>query len=190
MHYSSAARGRPIIVEWERRKAFGGPLSSVTHRYVTERYTFHKTRTGADADAQLALTAWRRERLDSMTKNILFPNTTILIYSNVSATEPVTRRGGRLHAQHTADRGPTNAKSRIGFFRRAPPTAADGDADGHGRTRNRTGHKLEAEPSRAGARQKEESPPPVGMRRVMRSFCYILAIPSAGNGRPAELILS
>ncbi|GBP37397.1 hypothetical protein EVAR_16302_1 [Eumeta japonica] len=23
----SAARGRPIIVEWERRKAFGGPLS-------------------------------------------------------------------------------------------------------------------------------------------------------------------
>ncbi|GBP20390.1 hypothetical protein EVAR_14639_1 [Eumeta japonica] len=26
---------------WERRKAFGGPLSrSVTHRYVTERYTF------------------------------------------------------------------------------------------------------------------------------------------------------
>ncbi|GBP34079.1 hypothetical protein EVAR_94093_1 [Eumeta japonica] len=38
-----AARGRPIIVEWERRKAFGGPLSrSVTHRYVTERYTFSK----------------------------------------------------------------------------------------------------------------------------------------------------
>ncbi|GBP94571.1 hypothetical protein EVAR_70608_1 [Eumeta japonica] len=37
------ARGRPIIVEWERRKAFGGPLSrSVTHRYVTERYTFSK----------------------------------------------------------------------------------------------------------------------------------------------------
>ncbi|GBP58082.1 hypothetical protein EVAR_39799_1 [Eumeta japonica] len=24
---TSAARGRPIIVEWERRKAFGGPLS-------------------------------------------------------------------------------------------------------------------------------------------------------------------
>ncbi|GBP23930.1 hypothetical protein EVAR_17567_1 [Eumeta japonica] len=23
----NAARGRPIIVEWERRKAFGGPLS-------------------------------------------------------------------------------------------------------------------------------------------------------------------
>ncbi|GBP17884.1 hypothetical protein EVAR_7877_1 [Eumeta japonica] len=38
----SAARGRPIIVEWERDAAFGGPLSrSVTHRYVTERYTFH-----------------------------------------------------------------------------------------------------------------------------------------------------
>ncbi|GBP41011.1 hypothetical protein EVAR_82971_1 [Eumeta japonica] len=35
-----SARGRPIIVEWERRKAFGGPLSSVTHRYVTERYIF------------------------------------------------------------------------------------------------------------------------------------------------------
>ncbi|GBP49466.1 hypothetical protein EVAR_25680_1 [Eumeta japonica] len=35
-----AARGRPIIVEWERRKAFGGLSRSVTHRYVTERYTF------------------------------------------------------------------------------------------------------------------------------------------------------
>ncbi|GBP91828.1 hypothetical protein EVAR_51003_1 [Eumeta japonica] len=36
---------RPIIVEWERRKAFGGPLSrSVTHRYVTERYTFQMER--------------------------------------------------------------------------------------------------------------------------------------------------
>ncbi|GBP61718.1 hypothetical protein EVAR_89098_1 [Eumeta japonica] len=27
MHYSLVLRGRPIIVEWERRKAFGGPLS-------------------------------------------------------------------------------------------------------------------------------------------------------------------
>ncbi|GBP93638.1 hypothetical protein EVAR_69602_1 [Eumeta japonica] len=34
------ARGRPIIVEWERRKAFGGLSRSVTHRNVTERYTF------------------------------------------------------------------------------------------------------------------------------------------------------
>ncbi|GBP93477.1 hypothetical protein EVAR_68714_1, partial [Eumeta japonica] len=33
------ARGRPIIVEWERRKA-AGLSRSVTHRYVTERYTF------------------------------------------------------------------------------------------------------------------------------------------------------
>ncbi|GBP79268.1 hypothetical protein EVAR_98770_1 [Eumeta japonica] len=29
---SIAARGRPIIVEWERRKAFGGPLSFVSVR--------------------------------------------------------------------------------------------------------------------------------------------------------------
>ncbi|GBP35947.1 hypothetical protein EVAR_91498_1 [Eumeta japonica] len=37
-------RARRIIVEWERRKAFGGPLSrSVTHRYVTRRYTFKVT---------------------------------------------------------------------------------------------------------------------------------------------------
>ncbi|GBP10390.1 hypothetical protein EVAR_5700_1 [Eumeta japonica] len=35
-----SARGRPIIVEWERRKAFGGLSRSVTHRNVTERYTF------------------------------------------------------------------------------------------------------------------------------------------------------
>ncbi|GBP08228.1 Folylpolyglutamate synthase, mitochondrial [Eumeta japonica] len=40
MQCNSAARGRPIIVEWERRKAFGGLSRSVTHRYVTERYTF------------------------------------------------------------------------------------------------------------------------------------------------------
>ncbi|GBP75546.1 hypothetical protein EVAR_53587_1 [Eumeta japonica] len=34
---SYAARGRPIIVEWERD---AGISRSVTHRYVTERYTF------------------------------------------------------------------------------------------------------------------------------------------------------
>ncbi|GBP87854.1 Oxygen-dependent choline dehydrogenase [Eumeta japonica] len=38
-----AARGRPIIVEWERDARHSAGLSrSVTHRYVTERYTFHK----------------------------------------------------------------------------------------------------------------------------------------------------
>ncbi|GBP20984.1 hypothetical protein EVAR_9556_1 [Eumeta japonica] len=37
------ARGRPIIVEWERDARHSAGLSrSVTHRYVTERYTFHK----------------------------------------------------------------------------------------------------------------------------------------------------
>ncbi|GBP32334.1 hypothetical protein EVAR_25588_1 [Eumeta japonica] len=36
------ARGRPIIVEWERRKHSAGLSRSVTHRNVTERYTFHK----------------------------------------------------------------------------------------------------------------------------------------------------
>ncbi|GBP05174.1 hypothetical protein EVAR_3482_1 [Eumeta japonica] len=36
----SAARGRPIIVEWERRGILAGLSRSVTHRYVTERYTF------------------------------------------------------------------------------------------------------------------------------------------------------
>ncbi|GBP70454.1 hypothetical protein EVAR_52795_1 [Eumeta japonica] len=36
-----AARGRPIIVEWERDARHSAGLSrSVTHRYVTERYTF------------------------------------------------------------------------------------------------------------------------------------------------------
>ncbi|GBP89202.1 hypothetical protein EVAR_60381_1 [Eumeta japonica] len=40
--YCSAARGRPIIVEWERDARHSAGLSrSVTHRYVTERYTFH-----------------------------------------------------------------------------------------------------------------------------------------------------
>ncbi|GBP37421.1 hypothetical protein EVAR_16326_1 [Eumeta japonica] len=35
------ARGRPIIVEWERDARHSAGLSrSVTHRYVTERYTF------------------------------------------------------------------------------------------------------------------------------------------------------
>ncbi|GBP84907.1 Partner of xrn-2 protein 1 [Eumeta japonica] len=38
----SAARGRPIIVEWERRRHSAGLSRSVTHRYVTERYTFSK----------------------------------------------------------------------------------------------------------------------------------------------------
>ncbi|GBP80415.1 hypothetical protein EVAR_59090_1 [Eumeta japonica] len=39
----SAARGRPIIVEWERDARHSAGLSrSVTHRYVTERYTFSK----------------------------------------------------------------------------------------------------------------------------------------------------
>ncbi|GBP81965.1 hypothetical protein EVAR_62785_1 [Eumeta japonica] len=34
-------RGRPIIVEWERDARHSAGLSrSVTHRYVTERYTF------------------------------------------------------------------------------------------------------------------------------------------------------
>ncbi|GBP13726.1 hypothetical protein EVAR_73960_1, partial [Eumeta japonica] len=37
------ARGRPIIVEWERDARHSAGLSrSVTHRYVTERYTFQK----------------------------------------------------------------------------------------------------------------------------------------------------
>ncbi|GBP22123.1 hypothetical protein EVAR_94163_1 [Eumeta japonica] len=37
-------RGRPIIVEWERDARHSAGLSrSVTHRYVTERYTFSKT---------------------------------------------------------------------------------------------------------------------------------------------------
>ncbi|GBP30701.1 hypothetical protein EVAR_75924_1 [Eumeta japonica] len=37
----NAARGRPIIVEWERDARHSAGLSrSVTHRYVTERYTF------------------------------------------------------------------------------------------------------------------------------------------------------
>ncbi|GBP31375.1 hypothetical protein EVAR_13495_1 [Eumeta japonica] len=37
------ARGRPIIVEWERDARHSAGLSrSVTHRYVTERYTFSK----------------------------------------------------------------------------------------------------------------------------------------------------
>ncbi|GBP86520.1 hypothetical protein EVAR_62958_1 [Eumeta japonica] len=54
----ASARGRPIIVEWERDAAFGGPLSrSVTHRYVTERYTFSKCIgrwSGREIDASLA----------------------------------------------------------------------------------------------------------------------------------------
>ncbi|GBP35184.1 hypothetical protein EVAR_18309_1 [Eumeta japonica] len=37
----AAARGRPIIVEWGETQAFGGLSRSVTHRNVTERYTFH-----------------------------------------------------------------------------------------------------------------------------------------------------
>ncbi|GBP25922.1 hypothetical protein EVAR_81807_1 [Eumeta japonica] len=41
--HTFAARGRPIIVEWERDARHSAGLSrSVTHRYVTERYTFHK----------------------------------------------------------------------------------------------------------------------------------------------------
>ncbi|GBP05885.1 hypothetical protein EVAR_101483_1 [Eumeta japonica] len=40
-HTTNAARGRPIIVEWERDARHSAGLSrSVTHRYVTERYTF------------------------------------------------------------------------------------------------------------------------------------------------------
>ncbi|GBP11576.1 hypothetical protein EVAR_77720_1 [Eumeta japonica] len=38
--YRCPARGRPIIVEWERDAALAGLSRSVTHRYVTERYTF------------------------------------------------------------------------------------------------------------------------------------------------------
>ncbi|GBP17898.1 hypothetical protein EVAR_7891_1 [Eumeta japonica] len=39
--FECAARGRPIIVEWERDARHSAGLSrSVTHRYVTERYTF------------------------------------------------------------------------------------------------------------------------------------------------------
>ncbi|GBP14897.1 hypothetical protein EVAR_75473_1 [Eumeta japonica] len=34
------ARGRPIIVEWERDARHSALSRSVTHRYVTERYTF------------------------------------------------------------------------------------------------------------------------------------------------------
>ncbi|GBP92368.1 hypothetical protein EVAR_84849_1 [Eumeta japonica] len=41
--FKHAARGRPIIVEWERDARHSAGLSrSVTHRYVTERYTFSK----------------------------------------------------------------------------------------------------------------------------------------------------
>ncbi|GBP56656.1 hypothetical protein EVAR_12334_1 [Eumeta japonica] len=36
----SAARGRPIIVEWRDARHSAGLSRSVTHRYVTERYTF------------------------------------------------------------------------------------------------------------------------------------------------------
>ncbi|GBP32831.1 Inactive pancreatic lipase-related protein 1 [Eumeta japonica] len=43
LYSTCCARGRPIIVEWERDARHSAGLSrSVTHRYVTERYTFHK----------------------------------------------------------------------------------------------------------------------------------------------------
>ncbi|GBP75524.1 hypothetical protein EVAR_58805_1 [Eumeta japonica] len=68
MHYSLVlARGRPIIVEWERDARHSAGLSrSVTHRYVTERYTFHKHQAaqwcGPRSDAvRLSLAGpWRR----------------------------------------------------------------------------------------------------------------------------------
>ncbi|GBP51504.1 hypothetical protein EVAR_44479_1 [Eumeta japonica] len=41
VHPLASARGRPIIVEWERDGHSAGLSRSVTHRYVTERYTFH-----------------------------------------------------------------------------------------------------------------------------------------------------
>ncbi|GBP60873.1 hypothetical protein EVAR_26771_1 [Eumeta japonica] len=36
---------RPIIVEWERDARHSAASRSVTHRYVTERYTFQATRS-------------------------------------------------------------------------------------------------------------------------------------------------
>ncbi|GBP96438.1 hypothetical protein EVAR_99893_1 [Eumeta japonica] len=56
------ARGRPIIVEWERRADLAGLSRSVTHRYVTERYTFSKLilpHAGASASTSSRENQWR-----------------------------------------------------------------------------------------------------------------------------------
>ncbi|GBP09657.1 hypothetical protein EVAR_76631_1 [Eumeta japonica] len=59
--HQSVLRGRPIIVEWERDARHSAGLSrSVTHRYVTERYTFHNgVGSGAERGVRAAEPARR-----------------------------------------------------------------------------------------------------------------------------------